>query len=235
MNVVVQIRFRLRAVALPQFREGFAIAILRAHAEVARNGVQTPARLPVAKLPALAQVTDLVGPVAATTDAERDRDTMLPRPANQEGQINAVNIESNDRIDPAHVATQRLPELAQRPRLVVMANDDEFAFVKVLVAVRKDHPDCHHSPRERVERGLVEKVAAMIRFRFRNFLRNLRGVFQVTAFYFCRIKRRHHRDQLALRQRPGFHVKNNRLHKFSFRLRGGTLNASAARTAPPRG
>ena len=58
-DVVAQIRFRLRAVVLPQFREGFAIAIFRAHTEVTRDGVQTPARLPVAKLPGIAQINQL--------------------------------------------------------------------------------------------------------------------------------------------------------------------------------
>lgn len=36
-DVVAQIQFRLLAVCLPQFSEGFAIAVLRAHPEVARN------------------------------------------------------------------------------------------------------------------------------------------------------------------------------------------------------
>jgi len=39
-DVVAQIRFRLLAVCLPQFREGFAIAVFRAHPEVFRNAVQ---------------------------------------------------------------------------------------------------------------------------------------------------------------------------------------------------
>ena len=36
-HIVAQIRFRLRAVALPQFREGFAIAVLRTHPQMFGN------------------------------------------------------------------------------------------------------------------------------------------------------------------------------------------------------
>ena len=36
-DVIAQIRFRLFAVALPQFREGFAIAILGTHAKMLGN------------------------------------------------------------------------------------------------------------------------------------------------------------------------------------------------------
>jgi hypothetical protein len=39
-HVIPQIGFRLFAVALPQFREGFAIAVLCAHPQVFRDGIQ---------------------------------------------------------------------------------------------------------------------------------------------------------------------------------------------------
>ena len=55
-DVIAEICFRLFAVAPPQFREGFAVAVFRAHPQVPRDAVQRTPRLAVAKLSCVAQV-----------------------------------------------------------------------------------------------------------------------------------------------------------------------------------
>ena len=179
----MQIRFRLRAVVNPQFREGFAIAVFRSHAEVARDGVQTPARLAVAKLPRVAEVNQLVAPITAAPQPERHLDAMLPRPPKKKGQIKVKDVESQHWIHTPHLAPRRLPKFRQRPRLIIMADDEKFIRFQV------EHPDGDDPARERVERRLVEKVAAMIRLGFGNLLRNFRGIFQVARFNFRRVER----------------------------------------------
>ena len=86
-----------------------------------------PARLPVAKLPAVAQVNELVAPIPAAPQAERNRNAMFPRPAEQKRQVETEDVESDHRIHPAHFAARQFPKLAQRPRLIIVADDGKLS------------------------------------------------------------------------------------------------------------
>ena len=106
---------------------------------------------------------------APAPDAERHRHAMPPRAPHQERQIERVAVEADHLIDAPHLALGRLPELAQRGSLIVMADDDELATVGIQQA------DGDDAPGERVQRRLLKEIAPMIHLRnLRNILFQLR-------------------------------------------------------------
>ena len=119
---------------------------------------------------------------------------MLPRPANQKRQVKAEDVEAHERIQPAHFAARYFPKFAQRPRFVIVADDGELSAGaklrrRLAFGVITHDADGDDAPRQRVERGALDEVAAMIRLGLGDFLRDLRGVFQVARFNFRRVER----------------------------------------------
>ena len=100
------------------------------------------------------------------------------RVPDQERQVEQVRVETHHLVDASHLAPRYVPELAEGLSFVVVADDAEFCLLPSAFCIL-EQPDRQHPPRQWVERGAFEEIAAMIRLRLGELGRDLVRVFQV--------------------------------------------------------
>jgi hypothetical protein len=97
-NIPLKVSHSLCAIGLPKQGELFTTAIFLTQAQMPGDCVQGTMGLSVTALPYVPQVNDLISPITAATDTERDAHSVLERPTDKERQVEQGDIKSNQPV-----------------------------------------------------------------------------------------------------------------------------------------
>ena len=156
-QIIDQVLNGRRRIGLPEPIEQGAGAVLGANAQEPGQSVQTD-EFPVrAASPDDHQVDERIAPIPAAQghDVPRDGDAHLPRAANEERQVEPAVVEADQFETGCVHEPEHVPKLPQHCGLIVVGDDEEAAFIAVVIADRR------HPSRFGVEKSAVLVVGVL--------------------------------------------------------------------------